>query len=92
MALERRLYRNGLKRKLHPARFDFGQIENVIDQRQEVLTTLVDVLEILLSGGFIDLPLLFVQQQFGEADDRGQGRAQLVAHVCQELTLGLTRR
>ena len=74
--------------QLHPARLDLGQVEDVVDQGQEVLSRGVDVLQILV--------LLLVQlaehplaQDLREADDGVQRRPQLVGHVGQELGLVL---
>ena len=70
------------------ARLDLGQVENVVDQRQQIAARRVDGLRVLdllraqVAG-------LVVRQQLGQ-DQRGvERRAQFVAHVGQELALVL---
>src|SRR5262249_54911350 len=59
------------------------------DQAQQVLATLVDVADLLPSLGLVWALPEIVEQQIGEAHDRGERRAQLVAHRREELALGL---
>ena len=70
--------------QFHPARFDLGKIENVVDQRQQGIAGQAD--------GFDEI-LLFriewgIEQQAGHADYRVHRGADLVAHVGQEFALG----
>ena len=65
--------------------FDPRQVENVVDQLQQDLS--------VLGNRFQELALILVghvraQQQIGEAQNGRHGRADLVAHVGQELALG----
>ena len=71
--------------------FDLRQIENVVDQREQVLPGGMDVVQIvlLLCRSARRKCLL---QHFGKADDGVQRRAQLVRHVGEELGLVLTWR
>ena len=66
------------------AGFDFGKIQDVIDDRQQSVRT--------GANGFGKLALLrvevAVEQQTGHADDAVHRRADLVAHIGQELALG----
>ena len=73
--------------QFHLAGLDLRQVEDVVDQRQQVLAGGVNPLEI---G---DEPLLarvlgVLLQHLAVADDGVERRPQLVAHVRQELTLG----
>jgi Bacterial protein of unknown function (DUF899) len=76
--------------ELDPPGLDLGQIEDLIDQLQEVIAgapnTLQGLDEVVPAEFF---GVLF--EHLGEADDRIEGRSQLVAHVGQELALGLGR-
>ena len=63
---------------------DLGKIENVIDQRGQVPTALMDQLQ-SIKFRFV---VFLIQQHFGHANDGCQWRADLVAHVRHERTLG----
>src|SRR3990170_3602862 len=76
----------GLGLQLHPARLDLRQVENIVDQREEVLPGGQDVIEVLLLLG-VDLAEHPLQQHLGEADHGVERRAQLVGHVGKELRL-----
>ena len=75
--------RNMLQRQL--ARLDLGEVENVVDDRQQRFGALADGAQIILLAGRQGGAL----QQAGEADDAVQRRADLVAHIGQELRLDL---
>ena len=69
------------------AGLDLGQVENVVDQRQQVPARGIDQL------GIFDIALCVGSEHargdhFRKAQDGVQRRAQFVAHVCQELRLG----
>ena len=72
--------------ELDPTRLDLGEVEHVVDQVQEVSSRSRDPLQGL---DVVAEPVVpgFLFQHLGEADDGVQRRAQLVAHVGQELTL-----
>ena len=77
--------------KLGLARLDLGQVENVVDQAQQVEAARVDVGgigAILLGLGAEHLVL----DDLRKADDGIERRAQLVAHVGEELRLGARGR
>ena len=66
---------------------DLGHVEHVVDQLAEVAATRED------RGQIFELALVqrtvrLVRENLGEADDRVQGRTELVAHRGQELALG----
>ena len=64
-------------------RLDLGEVQDVVDEREQGLAAGADgvcVLALFLAQGR-------VQQQAGHADDAVHGRADLVAHVGQELAL-----
>ena len=70
------------------SRLDFGQIEDIVDQPEEMVPVFVHALQGIpdLLG---DLAIDVVQDEFRIAQDRVQRRAQLVAHVGEELGLVL---
>ena len=67
---------------------DLRQVEDVVDQAEQVRPRGEDVVqeadEARLDRGLASLS----DEDLGEADDRVERRAQLVAHVGQELALG----
>ena len=81
-----------LGRQLDMARLDAGDVENVVDQRQQVTTRTHHTLQRFDRQRVARLLLRLLEQQFAQADDAVQRRAQLVAHVCQECGLGDVRR
>ena len=88
-ALERVLRaRTARARSSHLARLDLGEVEDVVDEREQVVARGEDVLEVLLLLR-VDLAEQPLAQHLREADDRVQRRAQLVRHVRQELRLVL---
>ena len=70
-----------------PPGLDLGQIEHVVDQAEQVAAVGLDVGERLAQFGR-HLAVELVEDDLGEAQDRVQRRAQLVAHVGQEFRLG----
>ena len=79
----------GLRANLQLARLDSREVQDVVDQLQEVARAHQDVAQVLLLLGR-HRPGPPVVHQLRKADDRVQGRAQLVRHVCQELALQAT--
>ena len=76
-----------LDEHVHLAGFDFGQIEDVVDQAQQVAAGAFDLLEVLDRLG-VALVLGVLPQNLAVADDRVERRPQLVAHVGEEARLG----
>ena len=74
--------------QLHPTGFDLGQIENVVDQREQVPARTEHAIERL---GVLLQRLRVLAQHLADADDGVERRAQLVAHVGEELRLVLAR-
>ena len=76
--------------RLDPARLRLGQVEQLVDQPQQVARRGADQPHLagLLTGERVGGG---VGQQPGQADDRGDRGAQLVADVRQEPALRLTR-
>ena len=70
--------------QLHAARLDLGQVQDVVDQGQEVLTGGEDVVQIL---GLlrIHLPEHPLEENLREADDGVEWGPELVRHVGEEL-------
>ena len=70
--------------QLQLAGFDLGEVEDVVDDREQRFAAGIDRLHVtvllVVQRGF--------QQQAGHGDDAVHGRADLVAHVGQELRLG----
>ena len=80
--------RERFEMKLHPPCLDLGQVENVVDQGEQVPARAehaVERLEVLLQR------LRILPQHLADADDGVERRAQLVAHVGEELRLVLAR-
>ena len=74
----------GLRRDREHARLDAPRIKQVADQAAHVPGLLVDDPVELVTLGRVEIGLL-LQQGEGRAPDRGERRAQLVAHKTQEL-------
>jgi len=70
--------------------FDLGQVENVIDQPQQMLTAGMDRFEVLRLLSRIVVHA--ASQNFGEAKYRIHRRADFVTHVGEEFALCLIRR
>ena len=68
----------------HPAGLDLGEIEDVIDDRQEFLAGTIDLADVILQSRL----RVRAQGQVGEADDGVHRRAQFVAHPREELAFG----
>ena len=67
--------------KLHAARFDTGHIQNIVDERKQVVGKLVDFLKIL-HRGVIFFKLALCQRK--HADDAVHRRADLMRHAGKE--------
>ena len=80
--------RAGLPLDLEFSGFDLREVEDVVDDGQEVVAVAADDVEGLQVFGIVQLP----GQDVGVAQDGRHGRADLVAHVGQELALGAGRR
>ncbi len=65
-------------------RLDLGEVEDVVDDREQGLARIADGGEVLALLG----AELALEDQFGHADDGVQRRADFVAHVGQESALG----
>ena len=72
---------------MEAAGLDPRKVEDFVDQFQQAVGRLLDGLQIVAQDG----RQLFIQGQIGHAHDGVHGRAQLVAHVGQELALGDVR-
>src|SRR5213593_2355298 len=70
--------------QLHPSRLDLGEVEDVVDQREQVAPGAQDDPHVL-SLFLVQFAEHAVVQHFREADDRVEGRAELVRHVGEEL-------
>ncbi len=87
-ALERFAQRERGDLELDLAGLDLGQVEHVVDQRQQMVAGREDVVQVLLLLG-VDVAEHPLPQHLREADDRVQRRPQLVRHVRKELALVL---
>ena len=99
LALDRRLHRaqagidellhlNIDRMDLHPSGLDFGEVEDVVDQRQEMLSADQDLPKILVFARGQDV-LRAPHHQPGKTDNGVHRGPELVGHVGQELGLGL---
>ncbi len=90
-ALERLPQRERVHLELDLSGLDLGEVEDVVDQREQVVPGRDDVVEVL-GLLLVDRADHLVAEHLREADDRVQRRPQLVGHVGQELRLVLARR
>ena len=68
-------------RQRRMARLDLRHLQNVVDQRQQMIAAGVDDVDLLF---LIGAQILVAPQQLGIAEDRVHRRADLVGHVGQE--------
>ncbi|EXI88899.1 MAG: hypothetical protein AW11_02002 [Candidatus Accumulibacter regalis] len=66
------------------AGLDLGEVEDVVDDRQQRVGRVLDDLH----AGALFIAELAVEEEMGHADDAVHGRSYLVAHVGQKLGLG----
>ncbi len=83
-------HRKVLRVDLDALGLDLGQVEDVVDQPEKMARVRFDLLHVGDQRRFAEV-LEFLLQHLGIADHRRERRAQLVAHVGQELTLGPVR-
>ena len=70
----------------HPARFDAGDVENLVDDRQQVAAVRLDASQLPLDR-LLDRSGDALQQHRRVAEHRVERRAELVRHVREELRL-----
>jgi len=70
---------------LHLARLDLGQVQDAVDVVQQNAAAAADIPEAVVLG----LARVLPQAQLGHAQNRVEGGADVMAHVGQELALGL---
>ena len=75
----------------HLAGFNLGQIEDIINERQQVGAGLVDFFQVR-DEVFLFLVLSFFYQHLAVTKDGVHRRAQLVTHVSEKCALGLVGR
>lgn len=73
--------------KLHPSGFDFGKIENAVDELELVFGVDEDPLQ-KINLLRAEIPVLVLQQNVRKADDRVERSSKLVAHARNEVALG----
>jgi hypothetical protein len=83
------LQRQRLEPQVHLAGLDLRHVEDVVDQRQQVLARRQNVLGIASVAGIAQGAEHLADHDLREAVDGVQRRAQLVAHIGQEFALGL---
>ena len=83
-ALERLAQRERRDLELDLPRLDLREVEDVVDEREQVVARREDVVEVLLLL-LVDLAEHLLAQHLREAEDRVQRRPQLVRHVGEEL-------
>ena len=83
-----------LQSKLHLAGLDLRQVEDVVDQTEQMLAARVDLLQEPLACRRRKLPVVRIDQQLGETQDRVERCAQLVTHAGKEdalVAIGFTK-
>ena len=70
----------------HFARLDLGEVQNVVDHPHQVFTIAMDRMDVVLS---VLLAQRVVLEKVCEPEDRVHRRADLMAHVGEEITLSL---
>jgi Sulfatase len=80
--------RERFEMKLHAPRLDLGEVENIVDQNEEVAPCAENAVEGL---GVLLQRLGILAHHLSDADDGVERRAQLVAHIGEELRLVLAR-
>ena len=73
--------------QLHPAGLDLGEIQDVVDQREQVPAGGVDLLQVPAELG-VPQVLRLLLQHLAVADDRVERGPELVTHAGQKLALG----
>ena len=73
------------KIKIEFTRLDLGQIQQIIDQRQQMLSRLVNITQIVPIPLVTNGPEAFFDHHFGKAHNRGERRAQFVADTRQRV-------
>src|SRR3546814_4329772 len=71
--------------ELQLAGFDLREVEQIVDEAQQVLPGAVDVLRVLVVLRVIERPEGLRRHHLGKADDGVERRAQLVAHMGEEI-------
>ena len=69
------------------ARLDLGDVQNIVDQRQQMVAGEIDLLHVFTIALVAQRPEHFGRHHLREAVDRVQWRPQLVAHVGEECGL-----
>ena len=75
-------------RDFHAARFDLGDVQQIVDQGQKMRARGMDVAGIILVAGIAHRAETFLADDFRKAQNGVQRRAQLMAHIGQEGGLG----
>ncbi len=75
---------------VHLAGFDLRQVENVVDQAEQVTAGAFDLLQVATDIVLSEIGDVFLED-LAVADDGVERRAQLVAHIGEELRLVLAR-
>ncbi len=72
------------------ARLNLGQIQQVIDEFQQVLSALADIVD-LLGLLAVELPVGVLEQQVRQGEDRIHRRSEFMAHVGEEARFHFVR-
>ena len=80
---------DGLVLQSELAGLDLRDVEDVVDEREEMLAGAENILGVFGVARDADRPHRLILDDLGEADDRVQGRAQLMAHIGEELRFRL---
>ena len=82
--LDQRRHVEGLGRQRQAAGLDLGDVEHVVDEAEQVAGGRLDLAQVGQQLGLAQI-LQLLAEHLGVPDHRGERRAQLVAHIGQEL-------
>ena len=80
--------RERLRRDLEIVGLDLRHVEYAVDDRQEMMSGIVDEAGIFVAALGVEHQRVFLHQHFGKADDGIERRAQFVTHGGEEAALG----
>ena len=84
--LDQRRHVEALRRQGQPPGLDLGDVEHVVDEAEQVAGGGLDLAQVRQQFGLAEI-LQLLAEHLGIADHRRERRAQLVAHIGQELAL-----
>ena len=70
------------------ASFDLGDVEHIVDQTEKVNPRRMNILDVGQVALVVQRPVNLAENRIGKADNGIERRAQLVAHLGEEVRLG----